>query len=144
MTRTLPSLVTVLVTNDTVSVDRADGRTSAVPMGWYPRLAQGTPAERTKRQMRGAGEGVQWPALDEDIGIEGLLMGKPTPKSLRSYVAPALGRGSPRALGAAPGKNPAGRLAWPSRGVMRFVRCRGTRAVAGAHPLWRPGCEEGS
>jgi hypothetical protein len=42
---TLPRVVSVTVTDDTLDLE--DGRTIAVPIGWYPRLAKGTPAERT-------------------------------------------------------------------------------------------------
>jgi hypothetical protein len=38
--------VNVIVTDDTLTVDLYDGRTISVPIGWYPRLAYGTPAER--------------------------------------------------------------------------------------------------
>ena len=38
---------TVQVTVDTLTVDLADGRSISVPLAWYPRLAHGTPAERT-------------------------------------------------------------------------------------------------
>ena len=73
VTLTLPRIISVTVTDDTVSVDLEDGRTIAVPIGWYPRLAHGTPAERANVQISGAGYGMHWPELDEDIGIEGLL-----------------------------------------------------------------------
>lgn len=33
----------VMVTDDTLAVDLEDGRTISVPIGWYPRLAHGTP-----------------------------------------------------------------------------------------------------
>ena len=76
------------MTNDTVSVDLEDGRTIAVPIGWYPRLAHGTPAERANVQISGAGYGMHWPELDEDIGIEGLLMAEVTqPLSPASELA---------------------------------------------------------
>ena len=51
VTLTLPRIISVTVTDDTVSVDLEDGRTIAVPIGWYPRLAHGTPTgERKKNQ----------------------------------------------------------------------------------------------
>ena len=34
-TLTLPRIISVTVTDDTVSVDLEDGRTIAVPIGWY-------------------------------------------------------------------------------------------------------------
>ena len=85
MTLTLPRIVGVTVTDDTVSVDLEDGRTIAVPIGWYPRLAHGTPTERANSQISGAGYGIHWPELDEDVGIEGLLVGKPSTESAASF-----------------------------------------------------------
>src|SRR5919108_686759 len=69
MTLTLPRVVSVTVTDDTVSVDLEDGRTIAVPIGWYLRLAHGTPAERANVQISGAGYGMHWPEFDDDIVI---------------------------------------------------------------------------
>lgn len=75
----------VMVTDDTLSVDLEDGRTISVPIGWYPRLAHGTPAERANFQISGAGYGIHWPDLDEDIGVEGLLLGKKSAESPTSF-----------------------------------------------------------
>jgi hypothetical protein len=55
-----------------------------IPMGWYPRLAHGTPAERAHVQISDAGYGMQWPELDKDIGVEGLLLGKQSTETTRS------------------------------------------------------------
>lgn len=85
VTLTLARAVNVVVTDDTLSVDLEDGRTISVPIGWYPRLAHGTPAERAHFQISGAGYGVHWPDLDEDIGIEGLLLGKKSTESPASF-----------------------------------------------------------
>jgi len=82
---TLPRVVNVTTTDDTLSVDLDDGRTVSVPIGWYPRLAYGTPAERANFQISSAGYGIHWPDLDEDIGIEGLLLGKKSTESLASF-----------------------------------------------------------
>ncbi len=81
----LPRIVRVAVTDDTLSVDLEDGRTISAPIGWYPRLAHGTPEERSNFQISGAGYGVHWPDLDEDIGVEGLLLGKPSTESPSSF-----------------------------------------------------------
>jgi hypothetical protein len=81
----LPRIVNVTVTDDTLSVDLDDGRTVAVPIGWYPRLAHGTPTERANLQISGAGYGMHWPDLDEDIGLEGLLLGKQSTESAASF-----------------------------------------------------------
>lgn len=85
VTLNLPRAVNVSVTDDTLSVDLEDGRTVSVPIGWYPRLAHGTPVERAKVQIAGAGLGLHWPDLDEDIGIEGILLGKQSNESPKSF-----------------------------------------------------------
>ncbi|MCS6846261.1 MAG: DUF2442 domain-containing protein [Anaerolineae bacterium] len=78
-------ITNVQVTDDTLSVDLEDGRTIAVPIAWYPRLAYGTPEERAHFQISGAGYGIHWPELDEDIGVEGLLLGKRSTESPASF-----------------------------------------------------------
>ena len=78
-------IVNVIVTDDTLSVDLEDGRTVSVPIGWYPRLAYGTPAERANFQIIGAGYGIHWPDLDEDLGVEGLLLGQRSTESPTSF-----------------------------------------------------------
>jgi hypothetical protein len=62
---------------DSMSVDLIDGRTIAVPLVWYPRLLDATAAERANWKLSGAGYGLYWPDLDEDLSTEGLLRGAP-------------------------------------------------------------------
>ena len=57
----------VTVTDDSLTVDLCDGRTLAVPLGWYPRLLHGTRTERNHWRLIGDGEGIHWPDLDEDL-----------------------------------------------------------------------------
>ncbi len=87
-------VVQATVTDDMLSVDLEDGRTIAVPIGWYPRLAYATPTERAKFQISGAGYGLHWPDLDEDIGVEGLLLGKKSSESQASFERWLQGRSS--------------------------------------------------
>lgn len=86
VTLALPRVMDVNITDDTLSVDVEDGRTVSVPIGWYPRLAHGTAAERANSQISGAGYGIHWPDLDEDIGVEGLLLGKKSMESPASFA----------------------------------------------------------
>jgi hypothetical protein len=79
-------MVDVTVTDDTLMVDLEDGRTISVPIGWFLRLAHGTPSERAKWQIGGAGYGIHWPDLDEDIGVEGLLLGRKSNESGASFA----------------------------------------------------------
>nr|WP_302882453.1 DUF2442 domain-containing protein [Pantoea cypripedii] len=48
----------------------------AIPLENFPRLAAGTPEQRDKWQIAGAGQGIHWPELDEDVYVPGLYEGK--------------------------------------------------------------------
>jgi hypothetical protein len=74
----------VSLTDDTLTVELTDGRTLSVPLTWYPRLLHGTPEERRNWRPIGDGVGIHWPGLDEDISIEGLLLGKRSGESQAS------------------------------------------------------------
>jgi hypothetical protein len=64
-------------------VDLADGRTIAVPLAWYPRLLDATPAQRSNWTKAGGGLGIHWPDVDEDLSVAGLLSGTPAPDPRR-------------------------------------------------------------
>lgn len=66
---------------DTFSVDLIDGRTITVPYAWYPRLLHATPEQRANWEVCGAGYGIHWPDIDEDLSTEGLLRGSPAPRA---------------------------------------------------------------
>jgi hypothetical protein len=72
------------VTHDALVVELRDGRSVSVPLKWYPRLAEGRPSERRRWELIGPGIGIHWPDLDEDISIEGLLLGLPSNESAAS------------------------------------------------------------
>jgi hypothetical protein len=78
--------VRVAVSDDTLTVDLEDGRTISVPIVWYPRLAYATPLEHSNFEIAGAGYGIYWPELDEDIGVDGLLLGKRSTESQASFA----------------------------------------------------------
>jgi hypothetical protein len=70
----------VHVTEDAISVDLFDGRVLTVPLAWYPWLLHATPEERANWCIAGAGYGIHWPDLDEDLTTQGLLQGAPAPR----------------------------------------------------------------
>lgn len=68
-------VMNVGIDDDTLTVSLMDGRAISVPIAWFPRLANGSPAQRQNWQISGAGHGLHWPELDEDLSTEGLLRG---------------------------------------------------------------------
>jgi len=77
--------VDVKVTEDELSVLLEDGRTLVVPLAWYPRLFHSSQRQRARWRLIGRGVGIHWPAIDEDIGVEGLLAGRRSGESQRSF-----------------------------------------------------------
>jgi hypothetical protein len=79
-----PVAVNILVNHDELTVNLADGRRIVVPLEWYPRLMQGSPKERKHWRLLGEGYAIEWPDLDEHIGVEGLLAGHKSGESKKS------------------------------------------------------------
>lgn len=77
----------VRCTRDTLRVELLDGRTIIVPLAWYPRLLHATPQQRAKWKIAGGGYGIHWPAVDEDLSVEGLLRGLPAPRVGVQFLA---------------------------------------------------------
>ena len=90
----LPNVEHVTVTEDTLTVELSDGRTLAVPLAWFPRLAHASAAERNHWRLLGQGQGIHWEDLDEDISAAGLLAGKPSGESQASLKKWLQGRES--------------------------------------------------
>ena len=73
----------VKFTKDSLCVALKDGRTITVPLAWYPRLLNATWAARKNWRIAGAGYGIHWPDIDEDLSTEGLLRGAPAPRATK-------------------------------------------------------------
>jgi hypothetical protein len=84
MLETEPAAVRVTIIDEKLIVDLADGRSIVVPLAWYPRLMYGSSQERQNWQLLGDGYAIEWPDLDEHIGIEGLLAGRRSGESKKS------------------------------------------------------------
>jgi Protein of unknown function (DUF2442) len=61
------------VGRDYLEVVLTDGRTIRAPIGWFPRLAAASQAQRRNWRLIGRGIGIRWDAVDEDISVEQLL-----------------------------------------------------------------------
>jgi hypothetical protein len=66
--------VSVAFTDDELMVT-LDGHRIATPLKWYPRLRDAGAAARGRFELMPMG--IHWPELDEDLGITGMLRGRP-------------------------------------------------------------------
>lgn len=71
-----PAATDLSLSEDTLTVNLADGRSISVPLAWFPRLLHATPGERRKWRLIGRGRGIHWPDIEEDISVSGLLAGR--------------------------------------------------------------------
>ena len=81
--------LSVVVTEDELTVSLIDGHRISVPLAWYPRLSHASKAEREKYELIGRGTGIHWPLIDEDLSVSGILKGNPSyesEKSLSSWL----------------------------------------------------------
>jgi hypothetical protein len=93
--RPMPLATHVKVSEDTLLVELTDGRSIAAPLEWYPRLAHATVKERKTWRLIAGGQGIHWPALDEDVSVANLLGGQPSTESQSSLKRWLAGRASP-------------------------------------------------
>ena len=78
----------VSVIEHVLTVALMDGRTIAVTMAWFPRLANATPAQRAHWEAAGGGYGIHWPEIDEDLNTADLRPGVPGPRGSDSRRSP--------------------------------------------------------
>jgi hypothetical protein len=52
----------------------ADARKIVMPLAWYPRLQQASPAYRANYEIMPMR--IHWPNIDEDLSIAGMLKGR--------------------------------------------------------------------
>jgi len=83
---TEPLATQINVTEDKLVIELVDGRSLIIPLSWYPRLLNASHQERQNWQLLGDGYAIEWIDLDEHIGIEGLLAGKRSGESHKSFA----------------------------------------------------------
>jgi Protein of unknown function (DUF2442) len=62
---------------DSFTVELMDGRAITTTLAWFPRLLHASTEQRQNWQFSGAGYGIHWPDIAEDLSTEGLLRGAP-------------------------------------------------------------------
>jgi Protein of unknown function (DUF2442) len=76
--------VDVRVSSDNLTIELADGHCVLVPLEWYPRVLNASKDERQNWRLLGGGYAIEWPDLDEHIGVEGLIAGNHSGESAQS------------------------------------------------------------
>lgn len=71
-----PAITDVAVSAHLLTVTLNDGRIVSTPVSWYPRLRDATQAQRSNWKIIGSGIGVNWPDVDEDLSLQGMLDGR--------------------------------------------------------------------
>lgn len=66
----------VWFTEEHICLKLADGREIKTPLEFYPRLKSATPDQRNKLELNSSGTGIHWPQLDEDLTVEGIILGR--------------------------------------------------------------------
>lgn len=82
---TEPLATQINVTEEKLVIELVDGRSLIIPLSWYPRLLNASHQERQNWQLLGDGYAIEWIDLDEHIGLEGLLAGKRSGESHKSF-----------------------------------------------------------
>jgi hypothetical protein len=73
--RVRANAIKVWFDEDNLWILLSDGRQMSVPLAYFPRLINASPAQREKFILSGNGTGIHWDELDEDISVENLILG---------------------------------------------------------------------
>jgi hypothetical protein len=79
-----PEAAAISIMDEELIVELVDGRSLAVPINWYPRLLHASGQERRNWLLLGGGYAIEWPDIDEHIGVESLLAGRRSGESQSS------------------------------------------------------------
>jgi hypothetical protein len=70
-----PKAQKVWFDEDNLWVALIDGRQLSIPLTYFPRLLHANQSDLEKYSISGGGIGIHWENLDEDISVQGLLLG---------------------------------------------------------------------
>lgn len=76
----------IKITSSALTIELSDGRSISAPLVWYPRLLNASTKERSHWELIGEGHGIHWPDIDEDLSMEGIILGRPSYESQKSFL----------------------------------------------------------
>lgn len=68
--------VKVWFDDDNIWLGLEDGRQVSTPLAFYPRLLNATKEQRENYEFIGPGIGIHWEDLNEDLSVEGIVLGR--------------------------------------------------------------------
>jgi uncharacterized protein DUF2442 len=77
-------VVKVWFDDDNIWLALEDGRQISAPLAFYPRLLNATKEQRENYEFIGPGIGIHWEDLDEDLSVEGIVLGRKDRTSKRT------------------------------------------------------------
>ncbi len=63
----------ITFSEDIMNVFLSNGKKISVPLKAFPRLLNASAKQRENYRSSGAGTGIHWPEIDEDLSIEWLI-----------------------------------------------------------------------
>ena len=81
----IPGAVLYDVIDGALSANLSDRYHIEVPLAWYRRLVHATSDEHNNFELYREGHYIHWPDLDEHLTIKGLIAGKKSAESCRSF-----------------------------------------------------------
>ena len=76
--------VKVWFDEDNIWLGLEDGRQISAPLAFYPRLLNATKEQREDYEIIGPGIGIHWEDIDEDLSVEGIVLGRKDRTSRRT------------------------------------------------------------
>nr|WP_325065416.1 DUF2442 domain-containing protein [Parerythrobacter jejuensis] len=64
-----------------IEAELTDGGLVSVPIAWYPRLARAEVEALNNWRLHPGGGGIRWPDIDEDLSLDGMRRGAPSPET---------------------------------------------------------------
>jgi hypothetical protein len=68
--------IEIAFTDDMICLILSDGREVKTPLEFYPKLAQASKKNLKNYRLMGGGTGIHWNALDEDLSVESIVLGR--------------------------------------------------------------------
>ena len=69
-------VIKVWFDDDSICLVLEDGRQVSAPLAFYPRLLNAPKEQRENYEFIGPGIGIHWEDLDEDLSVEGIVLGR--------------------------------------------------------------------